>query len=72
MILKTVKQIKNKIQSLKNKLEKKQLKENFGEKEQRELDDFIGDVWEYDYCDRMIIISLTKNFFEWCYNYIKV
>ena len=67
--MRTINQIKNKIATLKNKLDGKIVRENFGENEQAELNIYIGDIWDYDYCDRMIISSLTKQFFEWCYNY---
>ena len=67
--MRTTKQIKDKIDALKQKLHKKQVYENFGDKEQRELDEYIGDIWDYDYSNRMIIAPMTKQFFEWCYNY---
>ncbi|MCD6434943.1 MAG: hypothetical protein J7L15_00925 [Clostridiales bacterium] len=67
--MKTPKQIKNKIDTLKTKLQKKQIVENFGDKEQIKLKVYIGYIWDYDYSDRMVISYLTKQFFEWCYNY---
>ena len=67
--MKTTKQIRNKIDTLKQKLRKKRIVENFGDKEQRELEVYIGSIWDYDYSDRMLIASMTKQFFEWCYNY---
>ena len=70
-MIRTEKQILKKIEILKKKLsKKKKLCENFGDKEQRQLDDFIGDIWsDYDYSIRQRIFLLVKNFNNWCSTY---
>jgi len=67
--VKTLTQIRDKIKRLKKELNGKKVYENFGDNEQRELDDYIGDIWSYSYEDRILIASYAKQFFEWCYNY---
>ena len=71
--MKTFNQITNKKQSLKRQLVKQAQKqgiyENFGEKEQRILDGFIGDAYEYSYQDRQKIDALTREFSSWCMNF---
>ena len=65
----TIKQIWNKVESLENRLKAKKICENFGDKEIRELDNFIGDIYSYDYFDKIEIISIQKVFMDWCANY---
>ncbi len=67
--MKTISQIHRKIKQLKNKLSKKTIKENFGDKEQRELDEFIGDKYEYDYGTRLVINDVVNLFSNWCGDY---
>jgi len=67
--MKTILQITNKIKQLKNKLSKKAVRENFGDKEQRQLDDFIGNTYDYSYDDRLMINSIVNVFHDWCGNY---
>jgi len=69
--MKSIKTIESKIKKLQTRLEKKPLIENFGDKEQRELEDFVGDIYEYPYGDRLIIQDRMKDFFEWCINYTR-
>ena len=69
MRLRTTKEIQNKAATLKKKLDGKAVYENFGEEENRELDEYIGSIWDYDYSDRMLIASYQKQFFEWRINY---
>jgi len=69
-ILKTEKQITKKIESLKKKLSKKKaIYENFGDKEQDKLDDFIGNVYDYDSLSRMRVYDLIEDFADWCETY---
>jgi len=68
--MKTVKQIEKKAESLKRKLiSKKQMYENFGQKEYDQLMDYIGDLWEYGQNDRKKISSITSSFFSWAVTY---
>ena len=62
----TIVNIQKKADMLKKKLRTKTVCENFGEKEQRLLDDFIGDVYEYSYNDRLIINDIINDFAQWC------
>lgn len=64
--MKTVKQIQNKINSLMIKLSKKPLKENFGQKEIRELQDYVGCIHDYGWPEKPEILNLEKDFIEWC------
>ncbi len=61
--------IRRKVTSLKRGLVGKQVYENFGEKEQRELDDYIGDFCDYPYEDKLIIIGIYNDFSKWCQTY---
>lgn len=67
--MKTIAQIRAKIQSLIKNLEGKIIVENFGTKEQYQLNDFIGDIWQYPYFERQTIIQARVSFNEWCMNY---
>ena len=67
--MKTLSQIKRKAAAFKKSLMKKQIIENFGDNEMRKLDDFIGDIYDYPYSKRMVIIIITGDFFDWCVNY---
>jgi hypothetical protein len=67
--MKTISQIRNKSRQLKARLQKKTVHENFGDKEQRLLDDFIGDTYGYDYNTRLSINGITNQFAEWCWDY---
>ena len=68
--MRSLSDIKSKIFSLKKKLSNELVMvENFGEKEIRKIDDFIGDIWEYPYSQRQKIISLTNKFCDWCATY---
>ena len=72
--MKTIQQIQNKINQLKAKLDSQIIYENFGENEQHELNNFIGDIWQYEYSDRLKIIGIQRLFSQWCsgYTYIPV
>lgn len=65
--MKTVSQIERKISMLKRRLSGKRVRENFGDKEQRELDEFIGDI--YSQANRLFILGLRDNFIAWCQTY---
>ena len=67
--MKSLSQIRKKCNTLKGQLRKKQVVENFGDKEIRKLEDFIGDIYSYDYSDRMEIIGTTNDFADFCGNY---
>lgn len=71
--MKTFDQIRRKIKKLKKSLIAKAkasgLWEDFGDKEQRLLDGFIGDVYAYDYTTRQKINAVTSQFSDWCMNY---
>lgn len=67
--MKTPKQIERKIATLKKRLNGRRVYENFGEKEQRELDDFIGFIHDYDYKSKPIVTTMVNEFCEWCYTY---
>lgn len=67
--MKTVNQIRKKAEALKSELRnEKVLYENFGYKEQQQLDTFIGNIYEYSYEDRIAITAITSTFFDWCIN----
>lgn len=69
--MKTISQIRKKTNQLKSNLSKKQIVENFGDKEIRKLESFIGDIYAYSYLDRLEINGITELFFNWCINYIR-
>ena len=69
MKLKTMGQIRKRMSALKVILRKKEVYENFGDKEIRKLENFIGDIYSYSHDDRMEIISITNHFADWCGNY---
>jgi len=71
-MLKKVEDILMKAAKLTGKLNGKPVKENFGAKEIRELNDYIGTIWEYEYNDRCAIIIIQKSFSDWCGNYTEV
>jgi hypothetical protein len=64
--------IETAIRKAKNKLIKKADKngvyENFGEKEQRKIEDDFP-VWDMSYDDRRKTLALTNEFFHWCSSY---
>ena len=67
--MKTKTQILKRIAALKTTLKKKQIYENFGQKEVRKLEEFIGPVYDYPYETRLENISLISAFDDWCMNY---
>ena len=67
--MKTLNQILKKSAQLQYRLTKKQVHENFGDKEMRALDDFIDDIYGYSYDERLAINKITENFFDFCVNY---
>ena len=54
---------------LQRNLRKKKIVENFGDKEQRILDVFVGDIYEYPYQTRGDIQDIIKNFALWCMDF---
>jgi len=71
--MKTRNQISRKKTKLKRRLismaRQKGIWENFGNKEMQELDEFIGDKYQYPYELRLWIETLVSDFFNWCINY---
>lgn len=67
--MKTNPQILKKIAALKTSLKKRQIYENFGQKEVRKLEEFIGPVSDYTYYDRLENIKIISDFDNWCLNY---
>lgn len=66
---KTVQSVQKKVDQLKKKLTGKPVKENFGEKEEDELNKFIGDIWSYGYSERLKIVRIAGDFFNWRTSY---
>jgi hypothetical protein len=64
--MRTLNEIVKKVNSLKKQLQNKQVYENFGDKQMGKLDDFIGDIYEYDYHRRQSIFEIKEDFFNWC------
>lgn len=67
--MKTVIQIKQKMNALKATLKRKPVCENFGDTEQRELANYIGYIYDYDYERRQEIEDISDSFFQWRINY---
>ena len=67
--MRTFTAICNKIEQLKDNLAKKEVYEDFGQKEIHELNDFIGDFWSYDNLERLAIMTVQTNFSNWCGTY---
>ena len=67
--MKTLNQILKKSAQLQYRFTKKEVRENFGDKDMRILDDFIGDIYGYSYDERLAINEITGNFFNFCVNY---
>lgn len=65
---KTIQAIRKKSDQLKKKLDGKHVKENFGQKEVRQLEDF-SDIWSLDYNDRLTAIKIIDSFNNWVMNY---
>ena len=67
--MKSLTDIKGKATSLKKKLFGKAVIENFGDEEIREIEEYIGDIYSYPYPQRLEIVDVKNNFFDWCINY---
>ena len=67
--MKTLNQILKKSAQLQYRLTKKQVYENFGDKEDSILNDFIGDYYEYSWTDQRAIRQIKDNFFNFRVNY---
>jgi quinolinate synthase len=65
----TLKQINIRIAKLKKHLKTTAICENFGDRQIRELDNFIGDIYSYSFNDRLAIIKEQQEFFNWCISY---
>jgi len=63
--MKTIAQIKRKAKNLKKKLMDKEVYENFGQNEVRELEEF-ADVWNIPYLERLKALDIIKDFDDWC------
>jgi len=63
--------IQEKVTALKKKLQGKPLfvTENFGNREQMILEDYIGNIYDYLYTDRSRIEAMRKDFYLWCQTY---
>ena len=66
---KSIVQIKAKITLLTRKLDGKPVVENFGDREIRQLDDYIGNIYDYPCLQRPHINELRLNFNNWCGTY---
>jgi hypothetical protein len=66
---KNIKEIQKKADQLKKKLNGKPVRENFGQKELRQLEDFTGWVGAYDSPDRQKITKIIDDFSNWVMNY---
>lgn len=64
-----IQDIRRKAETLQRNLSGKRVYENFGEKEQRVLDEYIGSIYDYDYFDRPVVSGIANDFFEWCSTY---
>ena len=68
--MRTIKQIEAKIKSLKVKLQKQEVCENFGQKEIRQLNDWImgtnSESFVYYYHTAQVIFGLVSQFQDWC------
>ena len=67
--MKTIKQIEQKVKRLQSRLRGCLVYENFGEKQVKELEDFIGDIYEYSYEERKYINIIVREFSNWCCNH---
>lgn len=66
---KTIPQIEAKILALRKKLKGKKISENFGSEEQTQLEDFIGNIYDYPFTERQHILDYKQAFFDWCSTY---
>jgi hypothetical protein len=66
---KSIREIQKKADQLKKKLNGKPVRENFGQRESRRLEDFTGSPFEYDYLDRQKVIDILDTFSNWVENY---
>jgi hypothetical protein len=64
--MKTLNEIVKKVNSLKKQLQNKQVGDKQYENFMGKLDDFIGDIYEYDYHRRQSIFEIKEDFFNWC------
>lgn len=65
----TVQSVQKKADTFKKKLLKSKMKENFGQKEVRQLEDFAN-IWMIDdYQDRLKVVKIINDFNEWAMNY---
>lgn len=67
--MKSIQQILGKANKLKRQLKGKAICENFGDRAQLLLSQYIGDIYQYSYGDRLSIGQITSNFFNWCSTY---
>ena len=58
-----------KTRQLKARAIKNGMRENFGQKELRLLEEFIGPVYDYSYDDRLVNIGIIRDFDDWAMNY---
>jgi hypothetical protein len=61
--------IQEKVTALKKKLQGRPVAENFGNREQMVLEDYIGNIYDYLYTERSRIETMRKNFYLWCQTY---
>lgn len=67
--MKNIRQIRHKSNLLKRASARKSIGENFGDRAQLLLSQYIGDIYQYPYEDRLLINIITSEFFNWCSTY---
>lgn len=68
--MRSIAQIQQKAKKLKRQLTQRIcIHENFGDGAQLLLSQYIGDIYSYPYDDRLVINTITSNFFNWCATY---
>ncbi len=65
----TKQEVIDKAEKLRNSLSKRKVCENFGNKEQHQLMDFIGDIYQYPAKHRCVILEVYIDFCEWCQDF---
>ena len=66
----TLSQITHKADAFKKLLANKPIRENFGDREVRLLDEYIGFIYDYPHQERQPILQIRNQFYDWCMNYI--
>lgn len=66
--MRTIEQIRTEVYRIEKKLKRAKVRENFGQKDLRGLDDYIGYLPDYSYQEREIIFAHVKRLQDYCYN----